>query len=95
MNPETVKVLKANNARWLTEFEETDRQEHPGEERSHAASGAVRHPGLKNAALSIKGRSLRASAFALWRGERNLLLENVSKWLLEVGPWCVLPWVSG
>jgi ribonuclease E len=47
VNPETVKVLKANNASWLTEFEELVGQEHPGQERRHAASGAVRHPGRR------------------------------------------------
>ena len=48
VNPETVKVLKGNNARWLTEFEELIGQEHPGQERRYAASGAVRHPGVKD-----------------------------------------------
>ena len=48
VHPETVKVLKANNARWLTDFEELVGQEHAGQERRHAASGAVRHSGISS-----------------------------------------------
>ncbi len=46
VHPETVKVLKSNNASWLTEFEELSRQKHPRQERPHPAPRTVRHSGL-------------------------------------------------
>ena len=46
VNPETVKVLKQNNASLAQRIRRAGRQEHPRQERCHAASRAVRHSGI-------------------------------------------------
>ena len=58
VNPETVKVLKSNNASWLTEFEELVGKNILVKSDADAASGAVRHPGLnRKLAVNDEGRS--------------------------------------
>ena len=85
VNPETVKVLKANNARWLHGIRRADRQEHPGQERPDAASGAVRHPGISRQWSVISDQQKRegrsdAPAFARlasFRGFHQKLAETL------------------
>ncbi len=59
VNPETVKVLKANNGSWLTEFEELVGQEHPHQERRHPASRAVRYSRVASRRVSKSAKQRR------------------------------------
>ena len=46
VHPETVKVLKANNGSWITEFEDLVGKNILIKSDATPASGAIRHPGL-------------------------------------------------
>ena len=58
VNPETVKVLKANNASWITEFEELIGKNILIKSDASAPPGAIRYPGISNwsSANITKGR---------------------------------------
>ncbi len=70
VNPETVKVLKSNNASLAHRIRGADRQKHPHQERRHAASRAVRHSGLITFSTNNEGRSNRSGLAVLFRRAR-------------------------
>ncbi len=80
VNPETVKVLKANNAQLDHRIRRADGEEHPDQERSDPASGAVRHPGLDRSPIFRQFKRERPELsfrpFAMCRRASNFDLEK-------------------
>ncbi len=73
VNPETVKVLKAQQCALADGIRRADRQEHPGQERRYAASGAIRHPGITR--TSFTPHSLSDACWLEHGLVRELLVE--------------------